>query len=376
MTVAAAIPLHKVNVPDAAQAAVAEILASGYVAAGATVREFEERLGQWLPAEHVVTVGDYSAGIQLALTLGGVGPGDRVIATPDACLGTNMPLLNVGATPSWVDLDPATGNIDPEAIRRAITPRTKAILYAHWGGSPADIDAINAIGREHGLLVVEDASEALGAEHAGARVGAHGSDVVVLSFGPVRHLTTGEGAALVFADAGRAEEARWRKRYGIHQPSFRRPDGEIDPASDIPAAGWNTYLNNIGAAIGLAGLERIDETLRRHRENAESYDRAFAGSDDILPLEQLPGDVPASWVYTIRSRRRDALRAELHGAGIAASTMHLRNDLYSAFGTGPADHLLGVREFAATRLCIPCGWWVGDDEQERIAAAVLGGPAS
>ena len=368
---AAAIPLHKVNIPDSAKAAVAEILESGYVADGATVRELERRLGAWLPAEHVVTVGDYSSGIQLALALWGVGPGDEVIATPDACLGTNMPLLNVGATPCWVDLDPATGNIDADAIREAITSRTKAILYAHWAGNPADIDAINAMGREHGLLVVEDASEAFGAEYGGIRIGAHGSDVVVFSFGPVRHITAGEGAALVFADGARADEARWRKRYGIHQPSFRRPDGEIDPASDIPRAGWNTYMNNIAATIALCGFEHADETVRRHRENADFYDRAFADADRIAPPRRLDGAAPASWVYTLRAQRRDALRAELHAAGIAASTLHLRNDVYSAFGTGLADDLSGVREFSATRLCIPCGWWVGDEDRDRIAAAVL-----
>jgi dTDP-4-amino-4,6-dideoxygalactose transaminase len=361
--------------PGGAQAAVSRVLETGYVADGATVREFEDGLRRWLPAEHVVTVGDYSAGIQLALTLAGVGPGDEVIATPDACLGTNMPILNVLATPAWVDLDPATGNIDPGAIRSAITPRTKAILYAHWAGNPADIEAINAIGREHGLMVVEDASEALGAEHAGRRVGTHGSDVVVLSFGPVRQLTTGEGAALVFADPELADQARRRKRYGIHQPSFRRPDGEIDPESDIPVPGLNSYLNNIGAAIGLAGLARLDDVVARHQANGRAYDEAFAGREDVLPLERADGDVPAWWVYTIRSRRRDALRAELHAAGIAASTLHLRNDLYSAFGGGPAD-LPGVREFSATRLCIPCGWWVDDDDRRRIAAAVLREPAS
>jgi dTDP-4-amino-4,6-dideoxygalactose transaminase len=365
------IPLHKVNVPDSAKSAVAEILESGYVADGATVREFERRLGDWLPAEHVVTVGDYSAGITLALALWGVGPGDEVIATPDACLGTNMPLLMAGARPRWVDLDPATGNISPDAIRAAISPRTKAILYAHWGGNPADLDAINAIGREFGLLVVEDASEALGAEHRGLRVGAHGSDVVVFSFGPVRHVTAGEGAALVFADPERADQARWRKRYGIHQPSFRRSDGEINPESDIPAAGWNTYMNNIGAAIALSGLGHADEVVARHRANADFYDAAFAGSR-VRGLERLAGDVSASWVYTLRTADRDALRGTLHAAGIAASTLHLRNDVYSAFVTGVADDLPGVNEFAATRLCIPCGWWVGDEDRERIAATVLG----
>lgn len=364
------VPLHRVNMPPGASDAVAEVLDSGYVADGATVRAFEEGLRDWTGNPAVVTVGDYSSGIALALSLAGVGPGDEVIATPDACLGTNMPLRTLFARPVWVDLDPATGNIDPDAVAAAITPRTKAIVYAHWGGNPADIERLNAIGREHGLLVVEDASEALGAEHAGRRVGAHGSDVTVLSFGPVRHLTTGEGAALAFADRECADRARWLKRYGIHQPSFRRADGEIDSASDIPQAGFNTYMNNIAAAIGLRGLEGVDEVLACHRQNGRFYDEAFASADGVRTLEHLPGDAPAWWVYTVRVRERDALREALHCAGIAASTLHLRNDLYSAFGTGRAD-LPGVEEFSATRLCLPCGWWVEERARERIAEVVL-----
>jgi dTDP-4-amino-4,6-dideoxygalactose transaminase len=356
--------------PSSAEQRVGEVLHSGYVADGATVREFEDRLAAWIGAPRVVTVGDYSAGIALALREAGVGPGDAVIATPDACLGTNMPLLTVYAQPRWVDLDPATGNIDVDAVVAAISPRTKALVYAHWGGNPADIDRLNAIGRERGLLVIEDASEAMGAEHAGKRVGSHGSDVTVFSFGPVRHLTTGEGAALVYADPARAEQARWLKRYGIHQPTFRRPDGEIDASSDIPAAGLNTYMNNIAAAIGLSGLEQLEDRLERHRANGRFFDATFAGEPGVRTLDRADGDVPAWWVYTICVEERDTLRAALHAAGVAASTLHLRNDCYSAFGTGLAD-LPGVHEFSRTRLCIPCGWWVDGDEARRIADLVL-----
>lgn len=364
------IPLHRVRMPPGAHEEVAAVLDSGYVADGHVAREFERRFGEWLGVERVVTVGDYSAGIQLALAMAGVGPGDEVIATPDACLGTNMPILSLFARPAWVDLDPATGNIDPGAVEAAITPRTKAILYAHWGGNPADIDALNAIGSDHGVAVVEDASEALGALHAGAPVGAHGSDAVVFSFGPVRHLTTGEGAAMVFAEPERAAQAAKLKRYGIDQTGFRREDGEIDPASDIPVPGPNSYLNNIAAAIGLRGLDELDEAIERHRSNGRFFDEAFAGARGVRPLSRLEGDLPAWWVYTIRVRDRDRLREALHQEGIAASTLHLRNDLYSAFGTGPAE-LRGVEEFSATRLCLPCGWWVGDEARERIARAVL-----
>jgi dTDP-4-amino-4,6-dideoxygalactose transaminase len=367
-----AVALHRVHMPGGAEERLREVLHSGYVADGQVVREFEARLAEWIGNPHVVTVGEYSSGIAMALELGGVRPGDEVLATPDACLGSNMPLLNVHARPVWCDVDPATGNIDPADVARRVTPRCKAIVFAHWGGDVADLDGIREVARRHGLLVVEDASEALGAEHDGRRIGATGTDVTVLSFGPVRHITTGEGAALLFADAEPAERARWRKRYGIHQPTFRDELGEIDPASDIAEPGPNSYMNNIAAAIGLAQLAELDAVVARHQANGRFYDEALRGVDGIALMRRRPGDTSAYWVYTLRAQRRDDLLRALRDRGIAASKLHLRNDTYSAFGDGLAD-LPGVREFSATRLCLPCGWWVGDEEREQVVAAVRAG---
>jgi dTDP-4-amino-4,6-dideoxygalactose transaminase len=372
VSVATAIPLHRVNAPPGAEERLTEVLSSGYVADGATVREFEAALGAWIGNPRVVTVGEYSGGIALALQLFGVGPGDAVLATPDACLGTNMPILWRFARPVWVDVDPATGNLDATDLARRVRPGCKAVVLAHWGGDPADVAAVSAVAREHGLRVVEDASEALGAEVAGRRVGATGTDVTVLSFGPVRHLTTGEGAALLWADGEEAERARRLKRYGIDQPSFRDGDGEIDPRSDIPVPGPNSYLNNLGAALGLAGLERLDAILALHRDNARFYDGALAGIDGIALMRRRPGDATASWVYTLRAERRDELLRALHAGGVRASRLHLRNDAYSAFGTGLAD-LPGVAEFSASRLCLPSGWWVGEEERERVVAVIRAG---
>lgn len=372
MSVLTRIPLHRVHAPAGAEERLGEVLRSGYIADGALVREFEAAFGAWIGNPRVVTVGEYSSGIALALGLFGVGPGDEVLATPDACLGTNMPILSRFARPVWVDVDPETGNLDPADLARRVTPRAKAVLLAHWGGDPADVAAVRAVAAEHGLRVVEDASEALGAQSGGRRVGATGTDVTVFSFGPVRHLTTGEGGALLWGDEEDAEQARWRKRYGIHQPSFRDADGEIDPRSDIPEPGPNSYLNNLGAAIGLAGLEGLDAIMERHVENGRFYDAALAGIDGISLMRRRPGDVSAAWVYTLRAERRDELMRALHGRGIAASRLHLRNDAYSAFGTGLAD-LPGVAAFSATRLCLPSGWWVGEEDRERVVAAVRAG---
>lgn len=366
------IPLHKVRMPAGAAEQLAPVLASGYVADGAQVREFEAALGEWTGNPRIVTAGDYSSAIALALAAFGVGPGDEVLATPDACLGTNMPLLWRFARPVWCDVDPATGNIDPADVEARITPRSKAIVFAHWGGDVADVDGLLAVARRHGLRVIEDASEALGAEHGGRRVGALGTDACVLSFGPVRHLSTGEGAALALADPADAEKLRWAKRYGIHQPSFRDALGEIDPASDIPEPGLNSYLNNIAATIGLAGMAELDAVVDRHAANGRALDAALAGVPGITRMRRAEQDRSGFWVYTLRAERRDDLLRALRSRGVRSSRLHLRNDAYAAFGTGYAD-LPGVATFSAERLCLPCGWWVGEEELDRIVEAVRAG---
>lgn len=368
---AAPIPLHKVRAPREADALLLDVLHSGYIADGEQVREFERRLGAYLGNDRLVTPGGYSSALVLCLYIAGVRPADDVVACPDACLGTNMPILNLFARPVWADVDPKTGNVDPESVAAAITPQTKAIVFAHWGGDVADLDALRRIADERGIALVEDASEAFGAEHRGQRLGSTGSDFTVFSFGPVRHITTGEGAAIAFADAEAAERARWLKRYGIHQPTFRDALGEIDPASDIPEPGLDSYLNNLAAAIGIAQLESADEVVARHRANGRFYDEALAGVPGIDLIQRRSDSVSGYWVYTLLAEERDALMAHLKDRGIGCSRLHLRNDLYSAFGDGPAD-LPGVREFSARRLCIPCGWWVGDEDRERIVREIDG----
>lgn len=367
------IPLHKVRPPAGAEDRLGEVLRSGYIADGQQVREFEAALGAWLGNPNVVTVGDYSAGIALVLGMYGVGPGDAVVATPDACLGTNMPILSRFARPAWCDVDPASGNLDPADVARAAADgNAKALVFAHWGGDVADLDALQAVAREQGLALVEDASEALGARHRGQRVGADGSDVAVFSFGPVRHLTTGEGAALVFRDPEDAERARWLKRYGIHQPTFRDELGEINAASDIPEPGPNSYMNNLAATLGLAGLEGLDDVLAAHQANGRALDAGLESVDGITRMRRSADDDSAYWVYTLRAERRDDLLRALRDRGVASSRLHLRNDVYSAFGTGQVE-LAGVQRFSAERLCIPSGWWVGEAERAQILEAVRAG---
>ena len=156
------------------------------------------------------------------------------------------------------------------------------------------------------------------------------------------------------------------KRYGIHQPSFRDGDGEIDPSSDISVAGWNSYMNHVAATIGVAQMEHLPRIVARHRENGLFYDRALGDIPGLTVLRRPAGARSAYWVYTFLTRERDRLLKRLRQNGIQASKVHLRNDIYSAFGSGPED-LPGVNEFSARCLSVPCGWWITDEVRSRIS---------
>ncbi|HXH34722.1 MAG TPA: DegT/DnrJ/EryC1/StrS family aminotransferase [Plantibacter sp.] len=366
------VELHRVRMPEHAGRRLTEVLRSGYIADGSLVRDFENRLRDFVGNPHVETAGEYSGALTLALFQAGVRPGDEVLTCPEACLGTNMPILSLFAKPVWCDVDPQTGIIDPLDVAARVTERTRALLFFHWGGDVAPIDELLAVAREHGIAAIEDASEAFGAEYRGRKVGNTGCDYTVWSFGPVRHMTTGEGAAITFANGEEAERFRCLKRYGIHQPTFRDEFGEIDPSSDIPEPGLNSYMNNIAAAIGLEQIADIEPAIERHRQNGAFYESKLATVGGIDLIQRLPDAVSGYWVYTLLAERRDDLQRALADAGIRSSKLHLRNDTYSAFGTGLAD-LPGCAAFSARRLCIPCGWWVTDEDRLRVVERVYAG---
>lgn len=365
-------PLYKAYMPQSAHAALAEVFHSDYLADGDYVRQFEGALRDYLGNPYVITAGDVSTAIMLCLFMAGVRPGDEVIASPVACVATNQPVINLFARVVWCDVDPFTGNIDPMQIADLITPKTRAILYPHWAGDVAEIDAVNQVAQAHGLRVVEDAGEALGAEYSGLKLGNTGTDFVVFSFHAIRHITTGEGAAVTFGHAEEAERAQWLKRFGIHRPSFRDDLGEINPASDIPVAGYNTYLNNIAGAIGVEQMKRLPDVVARHRENGRFYDEALTDVPGITVCHRPPHRQSAYWVYTFLAEQRDDLLRALRERGVHASKLHLRNDIYSCFQTVPRP-LPGVDAFSAKCLSIPCGWWLSSEDREYIVEAIKSG---
>jgi dTDP-4-amino-4,6-dideoxygalactose transaminase len=366
------IPLYKPHIPAGAGAAIERVLESGQISGDGRLPQLEEGLRRFLGVDHVAVTAEFSRTIEMALRLAGVTPGDSVLLSPLACLASTVPLLQVGATPVWADIDSTSGCLDPEEIRRRYSPRLKAVLLYHWVGVPADVDGAIAISRALGLKVIEDAGESLGAEYGGRRIGSHGCDYSVFSFSPARHITTGEGAAIVCRDGDQDTLVRVYRRYGIPDVGFRDGLGEIDRACDIRVAGMHNYMNRIAGALGTLQLECLGDIVGRHRSNGEFFDRHLSRISGIRVLRRDNGRIPSHWVYCFTCERRDDLRRVLREAGIWASSVHIRNDQYACFGTGTSD-LPRVEEFERTQLCIPSGWWVTDENRQHIVDAIRRG---
>jgi dTDP-4-amino-4,6-dideoxygalactose transaminase len=366
-------PLFKVHMPGEVFPRVQKTLASGRIAAGAEVAQFEEAVAAFSGNPHTVAVRDISAALTLALYAAGVRPGDEVVVSPMSCLATAMPIANLFARPVWCDVDAATGMPTVDMLRSSISARTRALMLYHWSGDVGDVEGALALAREHGLPLIEDASEAFGADAGDQRLGSHGVDFTAYSFGPVRHISCGEGAALCLGAAGAAERLRRLRRYGIDGASFRLANGDLNPASDIPEAGFHFGLDNLAASIGLAQWHWAERNVHAHRDNGRYYETALWNLPGVRLLARRSDANSAYWTYALRAGRRDALIAKLHAAGIGAQRLHLRLDRYSCFAGSADKELPGVDVFDAENLSIPCGWWVTRAERERIAGLIRSG---
>ncbi len=348
--------------------AVTHVLYSGYIGEGEEVAAFERELAARLGVTRVVTVNSGTSALHLACHMSVDGTADaEIITTPMTCMATNMSVVQNGARIVWADVDPLTGNIDPNEIEPVITHKTRAIMMVHWGGSPCDIDRICEIGRAHGIPVIEDAAHALGSVYRGQPIGQH-SNFVAFSFQAIKQVTTIDGGCLVCKkpeDDARGRLLRW---YGIDRAV--RENTDLRCEIDVAEAGYKFHMNDVAAAVGRENLKHLDWILMRHRDNARFYDAAFRGANNIMVAPENPDGVSAWWLYTIHIANRDELMQELRKLGIDASKVHARNDMHSAFAPFKRP-LPKCEEFSRTHLCIPVGWWVSAADRERVADAVI-----
>jgi len=282
-------PFLPFALPEIGEEEIAEVvdtLRSGWVTTGPKAKRFEQDFAAFLgaPGLEAVAVNSATAGLHLALEALGIGPGDEVITTTHTFTATAEVARYLGADVVLVDVDPATLNIDPARVEAAITPRTKALVPVHYAGLAADMPALLALARRHGLKVVEDAAHALPASCGGALVGTLASDATVFSFYANKTITTGEGGMVVVRDPSVAARIRVMRLHGISRDAFDRFTAKTPSwYYEIVAPGFKYNLTDIAAALGIHQLRRARDFQRRRAEIAARYDEAFAGLPLVRP---------------------------------------------------------------------------------------------
>jgi dTDP-4-amino-4,6-dideoxygalactose transaminase len=328
------LPFLPFALPDIGEEEIAEVvdtLRSGWVTTGPKAKRFEDDFTAFLgePGLHSMAVNSATAGLHLALEALGVGSGDEVITTTHTFTATAEVVRYLGADVVLVDIDPATLCIDPKAIEAAITPRTKAVIPVHYGGLAADMPAILAIAKHHGLKVVEDAAHALPTTCGGRLVGTLDSDATVFSFYANKTITTGEGGMVVTRDAALAQRIKVMRLHGISRDAFDRFTAKVPSwYYEIVAPGFKYNLTDIAAAMGLHQLKRAKGFAARRAEIASQYDAAFAGLPLITPPLPMGDDVHPWHLYVLRladdtTKTRDDVIESLFAAGIGCSVHYI-----------------------------------------------------
>lgn len=344
--------------------ALEQVLYSGFVAEGESVYEFERRFAETFGLPIALGMSSGTGALHVALLMSGVLPGDEVITTSMTAEPTNIVILQCGATPVFADVDAGSGNLDPDSVRRLITQRTKAILVVHYAGFPARLKELRTIADEHGIALIEDAAHALGARYGDAPIGTVG-DFAIFSLQAIKHMTTVDGGVLTLRDTSRVDEARRLRWFGL---SKGVPRTEVD----IKTPGYKYNMHNVAAVIGLAQLEQIGGLIQRHIDNGRFFDERLSRIPGLAVTQFCASAAPSYWLYSVLSDDSDAIEARLHGIGVAASKLHRPNHLHTVFEPMRRP-LPGLEAYYRRLTHLPCGWWVSDEDRERIADALARG---
>lgn len=347
-----------------------QVLKSGWLSEGRMVKQFEESLTDHLGLKNPVALNSGTSALHLALAIAGVQPDDEVILPAQTFVATGLVILQQYAKPVFADIQYKTGNIDPNSIREKITDKTKAIIPVHWGGYPCDMDEINAIAKEHNLMVVEDAAHALGATYKGKPIGSI-SDFTAFSFQAIKHLTTGDGGALCCIDHENHHQAKTRRWFGIDRANSK-PSILGEREYDISNLGYKYHMNDLAAAIGLGNLEDFLLGLQRRRGIAAIYRNELKNVPGLELLDYQEDRESAYWLFTVLVEGRENFIRKLKEVDIPASVVHLRIDHNSVFG-GITPNLLNQEKFNKNQVAIPIHEKLSNVELENIVSHIQTG---
>ncbi len=290
--------LCKPMIGDEEVTAVVDILKSGWLTTGKAVKDFEQGVCDYTGAKHALGLMSCTGGLHMALAAHGVGPGDEVIVPTYTFVATAHVVTWLGATPVLVDSDPQTFNIDPAAIQKAITPKTKAIIPVHIAGNPCDMDAIMALAKQHKLVVIEDAAHALGTTYKGRKIGAIG-DVTAFSFYAIKNMTTGEGGMLTTDDEALMTKLRRLAYFGVNKDAYDRYGKGGSWYYQVEGQGYKYNMDNIQGAMGVEQLKKLDTFNAKRTELAAAYTKRFSEIKGIRLQEIQEGGESCWHLFTI-----------------------------------------------------------------------------
>jgi perosamine synthetase len=371
------LPYGRQTVSEADIEAVVQVLRSDWLTTGPKVGEFEEAFAARVGAAHAVSFSSGTAALHGAAFAAGLKSGDEAMTTPLTFAATANCILYQNAIPVFADICADTLNLDPEQIERRIGPQTRAIFAVDYAGHPADLDSILELAKRKGLMVIEDACHALGAEYRGRAVGGI-ADMTVFSFHPVKHITTGEGGMVATNDPSLAETLRRFRNHGISSEARQRQSaGKWH--YDMVLLGFNYRLPDIACALGIEQLKRLDANLARRREIAARYTAAFRQIPGVIPPSVRPEANPAWHLYpirleleTLRADRAEvfrALRAENIGVNVHYIPVHLHPYYRERFGYRGGE--FPAAEDAYSRLIsLPMFHGMSDQEADDVIEAV------
>jgi dTDP-4-amino-4,6-dideoxygalactose transaminase len=340
------LPFSRPSIGAREKELVLETLESGWITTGPRAADLGRRVAALAGARHGLAVSSATGGLHLALAALGVGPGDEVVTSVYTFVACVNVIEHVGARPVLVDIEPDTLCLDPRAVERALTAKTRALLPVDYAGHPCDFDALGELARARAIPVVEDAAHALGASLGGRPVGSL-SDITAFSFYATKNLTTGEGGATVTDDDALAERLSLLSLHGMNRDAWKRYSDTGSWYYEVTAPGFKYNLSDVLAAIGLAQLERFDEMQRRRRELVALYDSLLAGVPEVRRPRARPGVVHAWHLYPValelerltcdRARFIQELRAENIGASVHFIPIHLHPYFRDRLGVRAGD---------------------------------------
>jgi len=350
------IPVSKPYIGEAEKQAVMEVLESGMLAQGSRTAKFEERFAQLCGVKHAIATSSGTTALHLGLMAQGIGPGDEVITTPFTFIASVNSILFTGATPVFVDIDAETFNLDPAQVERAITPHTKAILPVHLYGYVCDMDALQAIADKHGLKIVEDACQAVGATFKDKKAGSFGTGC--FSLYATKNVMSGEGGMITTNDDGIAQKCKMLRNHGMQRRYYH------------DMLGYNFRMTDLCAAIGLVQLDRFDDFTAKRRANAEYLN---ANITNVITPKVKDGYGHVWHQYTIRTKNdRDAAVKQLTEAGVGTGIFypvpaHQQGYIVEKLGE---VHLPVAEQLAKEVISLPVHPQLSQADLETIAAEV------